>query len=78
MKTNNTYSMLIQSEEKGRSIFESVICALAILCIAFTGWEFASHAVVTPGMERGSDRDNGTEMLAKVPADQPVVAAIGS
>jgi hypothetical protein len=73
MKTKNTYSMLVEAEEKGRSIFESTIYGLVVLCVAFTGWQFASNAVVTPGMNRG----NGTsvEMATQSPAPAPVVLA---
>jgi hypothetical protein len=66
--------MLVQAEEKGRSIFESTIYGLVIICVAFTGWQFASTSVVTPGMNRAN---NGTavEMATQAPAPAPVVLA---
>ncbi|MGZ4966992.1 MAG: hypothetical protein ACXWAV_00085 [Chthoniobacterales bacterium] len=76
MKNKNTYSLLVQSQEKGRSIFEVVIYGLVIVCTAFSGWQFASHSVVVPGMNRGNDTK--TEMVAQIPADQPVAAANNS
>ncbi len=72
MKTKNTYSLIAQSQEKGRSIFEAVIYGLVIVCTAFSGWQFASHSVVLPGMNRSNNAP--TEMVAHVPADQSVSA----
>ena len=73
MKTKNTYSMLLQAEEKGRSIFENTIYGLVIICVAFTGWQFASNSVVTPGMNRSNN--NAVEMATQTPAAAPVVLA---
>jgi hypothetical protein len=60
--TKNTYSLLVSSEEKGRSIFESAVYGLVILCTAFSAWQFASKPVTTPGM------------TTTKPAPAPVVA----
>jgi hypothetical protein len=72
MKNKNTYSLIAQSEEKGRSIFEAAIYGVVIVCTAFSGWQFASHSVVLPGMNRSN---NATELVVHAPADQPVAAA---
>ena len=69
----NTYSLLVESQEKGRSIFEAAIYGLVILCTAFSAWQFASHSIMLPGMERSTNAP--TEMAAQVPADQPVAVA---
>ncbi len=76
MKTKNTYSMLLQAEEKGRSIFENTIYGLVILSVAFTSWQFASNSVVLPGMDRANSNSEAVEMMAKA-ADAPVVASRG-
>ena len=76
MKHKNTYSLLIQAEEKGRSIFEGTIYGLVILCVAFTGWQFASNSVVLPGQNRADAVDSGiaVEVLESV-APAPVIAS---
>jgi hypothetical protein len=51
MKNNrSTYSLLLNAdaEEKGRSIFESVIYSFVVLCTAVAVWQFASGDVVLP------------------------------
>lgn len=79
MKTKNTYSLLVQSQEKGRSIFEGAVYGLVIVCVAFSGWQFASNSVVTPGMNRtNNDSTAPTEMVAKVPAEQAPALASNS
>lgn len=47
---NNTYSLLLNAdaEEKGRSIFESVVYSLVVACCAFSAWQFAAGDVVLP------------------------------
>ena len=46
----NTYSLLLNAdaEEKGRSLFESVVYGLVILCTAVSAWQFAASDVVLP------------------------------
>jgi hypothetical protein len=73
MKNKNTYSLLVQSQEKGRSIFEGAIYGLVILCTAYSAWQFASHSIMLPGMNRSTDAP--TEMVAQAPAEQPVAVA---
>ncbi len=79
MKTKNTYSLLVQSQEKGRSIFEGAIYALVILCTAVSGWQFASNSVALPRMPANNGSSSApVEMVAKVPASQPPVPASNS
>jgi hypothetical protein len=77
MKNKNTYSLLVQSDEKGRSIFESAIYGLVVLSIAFTSWQFASGSVVVPGMNRANDKtSSGIAVEVVEPAVQaPVIAS---
>jgi hypothetical protein len=46
----NTYSLLLNAnaEEKGRSIFESAVYGLVILCTAVSALQFACGDVVLP------------------------------
>ena len=46
----NTYSLLLnaEAEEKGRSIFESAIYGLVVLCTAVAAFQFATGDVVLP------------------------------
>ena len=51
MKNNrSTYSLLLNAdaEEKGRSMFESVVYGLVILCTAVSAWQFAASDVILP------------------------------
>lgn len=80
MKKQNTYSLLLSAEEKGRSIFESAIYGLVVICTAFTGWAFVSSAVTTPGMNRATTTTTApvaVEVLADATGTQagPVVAS---
>src|SRR3954449_12233151 len=79
MKKQNTYSLLLAAEEKGRSIFESAIYGLVVVCTAFTGWAFVSSAVTTPGMNRATTTTSTpvtVEVLADASGAQgPVVAS---
>jgi len=77
MKNKNTYSLLIASEEKGRSIFEGGLYALVILCTAVSGWQFASNSVALPRMpaNNGKSLSAPVEMIAKVPAQPAPVGA---
>ncbi len=77
MKNKNTYSLLLQDEEKGRSIFESTIYGLVVLCVAFTSFQFATGSVVVPGMNRTStttDSGIAVEVIESV-AKAPVIAS---
>ncbi len=71
--TKTTYSLLIGSEEKGRSLFEGVLYAVVIVSVAFSGWQFASHSVVVPRMPAGNGvTSSPVEVAAKAPEPQPL------
>jgi len=73
--TKTTYSLLVGSEEKGRSFFEGAICMLIVFCTAFSGWQFASNSVVLPGVQ--PTKDEPAAMIAKAAPQPPVVADRG-
>ncbi len=70
--TPTTYSLLVSSEEKGRTIFEGAVIGLIVLCTAFTGWQFASSAVVVPGMASTKSSSPST-IVAEVAPTHSVV-----
>jgi hypothetical protein len=74
MKNKNTYSLLVQSQEKGRSIFEASIYGLVVLCTVFSAWQFAAHSIMLPGMNH-VDKNAETQMAAGTPAENPVAIA---
>jgi hypothetical protein len=72
MKTQNTYSLLINSEEKSRSIFESAVYGLVVASMAFSAFAFASQTVTLPGKAKS----NATSVeIAATPAPQPPLIA---
>jgi hypothetical protein len=71
--TPTTYSLLVRSEEKGRTIFEGAVIGLIVLSTAFTGWQFASNSVVLPGMA-ATKLTPASTIVAKAVPQQPVVA----
>lgn len=72
MKTQNTYSLLVNSEEKSRSIFETAVYGLVVASMAFSAFAFASQSVTLPGKAKS----NGTAVeLATTPAPQPPLIA---
>ena len=76
MKNKSTYSLLVNadSEEKGRSIFETAVYSLVAMATALAVWAFATGAVVTPGMGR-VDAGNEAAFAVKAHAEQPIVIA---
>ena len=74
MKNKSTYSLLVnaESEEKGRSIFETAVYSFVVLATAVSVWTFASSAVITPGMNRA---DDSAYLAAKSQSEQPIVLA---
>ena len=72
--TSNTYSLLISSEEKGRSIFEGIVIGAIVLCTAFTGWQFASSSVVLPGMGSNKPAVEAPLVAKALPAEAVAVA----
>jgi hypothetical protein len=73
--TKTTYSLLVGSEEKGRSLFEGAICMLIVFCTAFSGWQFASNSVALPGMP--ATNNEPAAIIAKAAPQPPVVADRG-
>ena len=75
MKNKSTYSLIINAdtEEKGRSIVEVSVYALVLLCMAVSGWQFASTSVTLP---KKSPKQNAPQsMVAEAPVAQPPVIA---
>jgi hypothetical protein len=81
MKNKSTYSLLVNAdaEEKGRSIFETAAYALVLLCMALSGWNFASGTVTLPGKAGSPNQPQSVILNAPVeqpPAEQsPVIAS---
>jgi len=50
----STYALLVRSEEKGRSVLETVLYAIFILSVTAGIWQFAQTPVKVsaPGIER--------------------------
>ena len=48
MKTQSTYSLLVKSQETGRSIFETAVNALVVLSAVIAISQFAVQSVVVP------------------------------
>jgi hypothetical protein len=44
----STYALLVRSEEKSRSVLETVVYALCILSVTVSIWQFAQTRVVVP------------------------------
>jgi hypothetical protein len=76
MKNKSTYSLLMNAdaEEKGRSIFETVVYSGVVLCTVVSVWAFASGDVVTPGMNRVKAE---TATVIEAPAQPIVIASRG-
>ena len=64
MKTKSTYSLLVRSEEKGRSIFEMAVYGMLVVSSLVSVLEFASTPMTLP-----------TTIAAHAPANTVVVAA---
>lgn len=77
MKSKNTYSLLVSSEEKSRSIFETVVYGLVVVSMAFAVFAFVSQSVTVPRMPRASAVPAQTEVIAATPARPPLVATRG-
>ncbi|MBA2271400.1 MAG: hypothetical protein H0W20_12530 [Chthoniobacterales bacterium] len=52
MKQKNTYSLLVNSEEKNRSMFEISVYGLLVASMAFSALAFATQSVVLPGKSK--------------------------
>ena len=67
MKTKSTYSLLLNadSEEKGRSIFETATYAVVVLSMALSVWYFASGAVTFPAKTGLTSRPNASSPILR-------------
>ena len=54
MKTQSTYSLLVQSQEKGRSIFEAAVNSIFVLSTILAIVQFASYSVIVPVVAEAS------------------------
>ncbi len=77
MKSKNTYSLLVNSEEKSRSIFETAVYGLVVISMAFAVFAFVSQSVTVPRMPRASPVPAQTEVIAAEPAQPPLIATRG-
>lgn len=78
MKNKSTYSLLVDAatEEKSRSLFETGVYGLVLLCMAISGWQFAFTSVTLP--KKSPKKDAPQSMIADAPIEQsPVVASQG-
>jgi hypothetical protein len=64
MKTKSTYSLLVRSEEKGRSIFEMAVYGMLVLSSFASVLQFASAPMALP-----------TNLAVHAPVNAIVVAA---
>ena len=72
MKTQHTYSLLVNSEEKSRSIFETAVYGLVVASMAFSAFAFATQSVTLPGKAK----TNGAAVeMATTPTAQPLIAS---
>lgn len=46
---NSTYSLLVRSEEKGRTVLETAMYSLVALSVAFSIYQAANQPVQIPG-----------------------------
>ena len=70
MKTKSTYSLLVNSEEKGRSLFEAAIYSLVVLCTVVSVGQFAMQDVTVPGQV--SAKTTSSVMVADAKTKAPV------
>ncbi len=77
MKNKSTYSILLNAdaEEKGRSIFETAVYSLVVLCAAASCWSFAASPVTLPG--QAAKTDHPTTLIANAVAKKPALPARG-
>lgn len=71
MKTKHTYSLLVNSEEKNRSVFETAVYGLLFASMTFSVFAFASQSVTMPSP---NSKGAATE-IASTPAPQPPLIA---
>ncbi len=74
MKQKNTYSLLVNSEEKNRSIFEIGVYGLVVASMAFSALAFATQAIALPGK---SKTPASAASVIEEPAQPVLIAARG-
>ena len=79
MKTQSTYSMLVNSKEKGRDCFEVAVYAAVALCAVALGFQGLTQtnnlrdqatAAITLKVTPAADADDST-VVAQAPAAKP-------
>lgn len=71
MKNKSTYSLLVKSQETGRSIFETAVNTLIVLSSVVAIFQFAAQSVIVPTQTSGSSTSSA--IVAK--ADAAAVTA---
>ncbi len=72
MKTQSTYSLLINSQEKGRSLFEAAIYVLVMLTAVVSVGQFATETVTLPG--QAAAKKASSTMVADAAVQTPAEA----
>jgi hypothetical protein len=67
MKTQSTYSLLVKSQETGRSIFETAVNAFLVLSVVVAISQFALQSVVVPTVAAAGS--NTSVLVAKADAN---------
>lgn len=62
MKTPTLYNMIVQSEDKNRTLIEALVCALLIVSVVVSVFQVAVQPVVLPGPV--ATNDQATELRA--------------
>ena len=68
MKTQSTYSLLVKSQETGRSIFEGAVYAMVVLSTVVSILQFASQSVTVPAHLGAAS--NGATLTAQAQTTQ--------
>jgi hypothetical protein len=72
MKTQSTYSLLIKSEEKGRSFFETAIYALVMVASVVSVGQFATETVTLSG--QAAAKKSSSTLMADAAVQLPAEA----
>ena len=73
MKTQSTYSLLVKSQETGRSLFEGAVYATVVLSTVIAILQFAMQSVTVPASLGASS----TSATFAAQADTTIVSARG-
>ena len=71
MKTKSTYSLLVNSYEKGRSIFESAVYGLLVVSAIASIGQFATQSITSPGEIAANSPRTAVVAQATTPAAIP-------